>query len=268
MIYFNKNFKILTKIIIYFFKLTIKQERIDKLKQASKEQITKTNLESVQQQQEQQQQQQQPRISLAQQEEDFSGDSDYEIEISIEESQQSREQAYEEGLRDIAKYLVNEITQISVNKLKIDALNETLDRKYFTKNLETKQEILNSFVQEEESLISEVGTRVDESGGVGKSREKLFEYYTNLEKNLETVRAEIDKLKQEAYEDLAYISNILVEDKNENLLVDESCEVDEDIDDMEDKLADEFDRQVGKIEEEIRDREMKLKIQEATISQR
>jgi len=97
---------------------------------------------------------------------------------------------------------------------------------------------------------------------VAKNREELFEYYTNLERNLETVRAEIDKLKQEAFEDLAYISNILVEEVGGG-----EREEGED-EDTEMELASEFDRQVGRIEEEIRDREMKLKMQEACISER
>lgn len=37
----------------------------------------------------------------------------------------------------------------------------------------------------------------------------MFSYYENLEKNLQQVRNEIDKLKQEAVEDLAYLTEIL-----------------------------------------------------------
>jgi hypothetical protein len=167
-------------------------------------------------------------------------------------------------LQDIAKYLVNEITQISVNKLKIDALNDTLNQKYFARDLLTKHEILANLVDEEEASAGQQLDKAatDESGGVAKNREELFEYYTNLERNLETVRAEIDKLKQEAFEDLAYISNILVEEVGGG-----EREGGED-EDTEMKLASEFDRQVGRIEEEIRDREMKLKMQEACISER
>ena len=75
-----------------------------------------------------------------------------EIEIEVEETACQQEQetpvAYEESLRDIAKSLVDEITKISVNKVKIDDLKETVDTKYFSSDLLTKNQILSSLVQD------------------------------------------------------------------------------------------------------------------------
>ena len=141
-------------------------------------------------------------------------------------------------------------------------------------------------IEEEELQVVVVGAQVISSSSnnsVNKNREQLFDYYTNLEKNLETVRAEIDKLKQEAFEDLAYINNILVAENNnfnnssmisggqedeeeteeqvvsmlEKMMYSDVCgDGDDDLIEM--KLADEFEAKVGRIEEEIRGREMKL----------
>lgn len=84
-------------------------------------------------------------------------DDDIQIEIEYQDrdeekmrQQQHRrvlEKRYESELRDVAKYLVDEITKISVNKLKIDTLNDTLDQKYFTDDILTKQEILNNLIE-------------------------------------------------------------------------------------------------------------------------
>ena len=70
-------------------------------------------------------------------------------EEKMRQQQQRRvlEKRYESELRDVAKYLVDEITKISVNKLKIDTLNDTLDQKYFTDDILTKQEILNNLIE-------------------------------------------------------------------------------------------------------------------------
>lgn len=46
-----------------------------------------------------------------------------------------------------------------------------------------------------------------------KTKEEIFDYYENLEKNLKQVRGEIDKLKEEAYNDLVYINQILSSDE-------------------------------------------------------
>lgn len=42
-----------------------------------------------------------------------------------------------------------------------------------------------------------------------KTKEEIFTYYEQLEENLQKVRGEIDKLKEEAYNDLVYINQIL-----------------------------------------------------------
>ena len=148
---------------------------------------------------------------------------DIQIEIEYEDREAAEEQKracktqYESELRDVAKYLVDEITKISVNKLKIDNLNETLDKKYFANDLVTKHEILANLVEEvnTDNTLSLAETKqIDsikqfESKMENKSREELFDYYTKLEKNLQQVRNEIDNLKREAFEDLKYINEIL-----------------------------------------------------------
>lgn len=169
----------------------------------------------------------------------------YEIEIEVEstdktevKSPEQREQDLEAGLRDIAKYLVEEITQISINKIKIDALNETLNKKYFSHDLLTKHEILTSLIDNQEANLNSAEEdlnkkqqellEAEETNDLlasafpsvsnttsNKNREELFDYYTNLEKNLESVREEINKLKQEAFDDLAYINEILVAEDSE-----------------------------------------------------
>ena len=70
-----------------------------------------------------------------------------EIEYQDREEQKSVENRYENDLRDVAKYLVDEITKISVNKLKIDNLNETLDEKFFKDDSQIRQEILSNLVE-------------------------------------------------------------------------------------------------------------------------
>ena len=51
------------------------------------------------------------------------------------------------------------------------------------------------------------------SSAARKTREQLFDYYANLERNLQQVRDEISKLKKEAFDDLAYISGALVNEE-------------------------------------------------------
>ncbi|CAF0858881.1 unnamed protein product [Brachionus calyciflorus] len=120
---------------------------------------------------------------------------DVEIEIQIEEPETKGE--YETELRDVAKYLVDEITKISLNKVKIDYLNE----KYENKNFDVTN-LINKEIEEDDSLKN-----------LKDNKQDLIEYYENLEKNLHQVRSEIDKLKQEAVEDLAYLSKILNTDE-------------------------------------------------------
>ena len=177
---------------------------------------------------------------------------DFEVEIEVA-SEQSQTEQYEEGLRDIAKYLVDEITEISINKVKIDTLNETLDGKYFAKDVLTKHEILSSLISNNEAAGQKLAEKQEELSGHmrSKNREQLFDYYTNLEKNLESVRAEIDKLKQEAYEDLAYINEILVS---------ETVAVVEPLDDEEMKLNDEFETQVRLLNERNQELERSLNL--------
>lgn len=175
----------------------------------------------------------------------------YEIEIEVESEKTGKEQ-FEEGLQEIAKYLVDEITQISVNKVKIDALNETLNKKYFSRDLLTKHEILTSLINEpSDKTLPESAAVASEpisqpaptTNMISKNREQLFDYYTNLEKNLESVRAEIDQLKQEAFEDLAYINEILVADDPEAPL-DTLAHSEEEL-----KLSKEFDMQISILDE-------------------
>ena len=177
---------------------------------------------------------------------------DFEVEIEVA-SEQSQTEQYEEGLRDIAKYLVDEITEISINKVKIDTLNETLDGKYFAKDVLTKHEILSSLISNNEAAGQKLAEKQEELSGHmrSKNREQLFDYYTNLEKNLESVRAEIDKLKQEAYEDLAYINEILVS---------ETVAVVEPLDDEEMKLNEEFETQVRLLNERNQELERSLNL--------
>ncbi|RNA07246.1 hypothetical protein BpHYR1_019692 [Brachionus plicatilis] len=111
----------------------------------------------------------------------------------VKEEPQGKE--YETELNDVAKYLVDEITKISLNKVKIDYLNE----KYESKSLDM-----------DKLIEKEMGA----SGGAStESKQHLVEYYRNLEQNLHQVRSEIDKLKQEAVEDLAYLSKVLNTDQ-------------------------------------------------------
>ncbi len=177
---------------------------------------------------------------------------DFEVEIEVA-SEQSQTEQYEEGLRDIAKYLVDEITEISINKVKIDTLNETLDGKYFAKDVLTKHEILSTLISNNEAAGQKLAEKQEELSGHmrSKNREQLFDYYTNLEKNLESVRAEIDKLKQEAYEDLAYINEILVS---------ETVAVVEPLDDEEMKLNEEFETQVRLLNERNQELERSLNL--------
>ncbi len=108
-------------------------------------------------------------------------------------------------IKDTAKYLVGEITKISLNKMKIDELSDKLSKKYFSNNLFTKHEILNNLTDSNSQ-----GQLLDmNKSQINKTREELYDYYSNLEKNLEQVRNEIDKLKKEAYDDLAYFSEVL-----------------------------------------------------------
>ena len=144
---------------------------------------------------------------------------DYEIKIEYENGNEANASvAYESDLKDIAKYLVDEITQISVNKVKIDSLNETLNKKYFSHDLLTKHEILTSLISNTESEPVAIPAAIVHVNTENKSREELFDYYTNLERNLQSVREEIDKLKQEAFEDLAYINEILTNEDHDNTL--------------------------------------------------
>ena len=145
---------------------------------------------------------------------------DYEIKIEYEKSNDENPgAAYESDLKEIAKYLVDEITQISVNKVKIDSLNETLSKKYFSHDLLTKHEILTSLISNVEcEPVVAPATAIVPLNTENKSREELFDYYTNLERNLQSVREEIDKLKQEAFEDLAYINEILTNEDHDNTL--------------------------------------------------
>ncbi len=91
--------------------------------------------------------------------------------------------------------------------MKIDALNETLDKKYLSRDVAVRGEILSNLA---EMLPS--STEV-------KSREQLLDYYTKLESNLEQVRNEIEQLKREAFEDMAYINQILGSEEQEKLLL-------------------------------------------------
>ena len=149
--------------------------------------------------------------------------------------------------------MVDEITEISINKVKIDTLNETLDGKYFAKDVLTKHEILSSLISNNEAAGQKLAEKQEELSGHmrSKNREQLFDYYTNLEKNLESVRAEIDKLKQEAYEDLAYINEILVS---------ETVAVVEPLDDEEMKLNEEFETQVRLLNERNQELERSLNL--------
>jgi antitoxin component HigA of HigAB toxin-antitoxin module len=117
---------------------------------------------------------------------------------------------YEAELHEVAKYLVDEITKISLNKVKIDALNATLDKKYSMTGRgdePPKNELLTSLA-DMLPATSEV-----------KSREQLLNYYTKLESNLEQVRSEIEQLKREAFEDMAYINQILGAEEQEQMLL-------------------------------------------------
>ena len=89
-----------------------------------------------------------------------------------------------------------------------------------------------------------------------KNREELFDYYTNLQKNLECVRAEIDKLKQEAYDDLAYINEILVSKAETSQGAEKQAPVV--VDDEEIKLNDEFETQVKLLNEKNQELERSL----------
>lgn len=130
---------------------------------------------------------------------------DIEIEIEIAETEPVPTPAalapidYEKELKNLAKYLVSEITKISLNKVKIDYLNDNLDK---------KQQLENNLMM---NIIPDgYGDQLVDSDL--KSKEEILDYYSNLEKNLQQVRSEIDKLKQEAYDDLIYINNILNQD--------------------------------------------------------
>lgn len=126
-------------------------------------------------------------------------DDDIEIEIRYQDEEElSEKEKYEAELKQVAKYLVDEITKISLNKVKIDALNETLDKSYLlSSNFEGASErILTSMMD-------------DDIAPQAKSKEELLEYYTKLETNLQQVRNEIEQLKKEAFEDMAYINQIL-----------------------------------------------------------
>lgn len=116
-----------------------------------------------------------------------------EIQVGQDDDEPNEECEYESELKDVAKYLVDEITKISLNKVKIDYLNE----KYESKNLN----------------VNKVIDREIETNCTDTNKQDLVEYYRNLEKNLHQVRSEIDKLKQEAVEDLAYLSKVLNTDE-------------------------------------------------------
>lgn len=116
-------------------------------------------------------------------------DEDVEIEIQFGSDDEREEDSYESELKNVAKYLVDEITKISLNKVKIDYLNEKYERKNFN---------VDNLIEREIGNVAEKENRQD-----------LVEYYRNLEKNLHQVRSEIDKLKKEAVEDLAYLSKVL-----------------------------------------------------------
>lgn len=156
--------------------------------------------------------------------------------------------------------MVDEITEISINKVKIDALNETLDGKYFTQDLLTKHEILSTLISSNEAATQQIVEKQEELDGQikNKNREELFDYYTNLEKNLECVRAEIDKLKQEAYDDLAYINEILVSEAETSQGAEKQAPVV--VDDEEIKLNDEFETQVKLLNEKNQELERSLNL--------
>jgi hypothetical protein len=148
------------------------------------------------------------------------------IEILIEdeevENNFQKNSILDNKVKQTAKYLVGEITKISLNKMKIDELSDKISKKYFSNNLFTKHEILNNLL---DSNDKEQFYDINKNNNNNKTREELFDYYSNLEKNLEQVRNEIDKLKKEAYDDLAYISEVLstneIQDKlNSNELID------------------------------------------------
>lgn len=141
--------------------------------------------------------------------------------------------------------------------MKIDALNETLDGKYFTQDLLAKHEILSTLISSNEAATQQIVEKQEELGGQikNKNREQLFDYYTNLEKNLECVRAEIDKLKQEAYDDLAYINEILVSESEMSQGAEKPAIV---VDDEEIKLNDEFETQVKLLNEKNQELERSL----------
>lgn len=136
---------------------------------------------------------------------DYSNTKSFEIVTDGEEFDENSNDKNILQVEHTAKYLVNEITKLSLNKMKIDELSDKLNKKYFSNNLFTKHEILNNLLDssQTESFINKNENQINQT------REDLYDYYSNLERNLEQVRNEIDKLKKDAYDDLIYISEVL-----------------------------------------------------------
>lgn len=99
-------------------------------------------------------------------------------------------------------------------KVKIDYINETLDKKYLgvegsgsDNALESNETLLNNL----RSITSATAAAASSTQPIEslKTKEEIYNYYEQLEENLKQVRGEIDKLKEEAYNDLVYINQIL-----------------------------------------------------------
>lgn len=95
-------------------------------------------------------------------------------------------------------------------KVKIDYINETLDKKYLSLG---ENESMNN----EGALTAAMMAASSSSMPIEslKSKEEIYNYYEQLEENLKQVRGEIDKLKEEAYNDLVYINQILTTGEEE-----------------------------------------------------
>ena len=174
-----------------------------------------------------------------QQQQESRGDIEIEIQYDEKVNQQQQQpeesqQDFELNLKEIAKYLVDEITKISVNKLKIDYLNETLNKKYFSNDLLTKHEVLTNLIDSDPSPAPSNDSSPPNIEN--KSREELFDYYTNLERNLQQIREEIDKLKREAYDDLAYINDILTDEQSDDNTLNDDLAVPADVEIMDDDM--------------------------------
>lgn len=164
-------------------------------------------------------------------------DDDYDIEIEINERVKKPVVVpYEVELRRLAKYLVDEITKISLNKVKIDYINETLDKKYFNEEQQlitttttttktsstttTNETLFQNLLSIESGVPTNTSTSSSNTIESLKTKEEIFNYYESLEQNLKQVRGEIDKLKEEAYQDLVYINQIL-SSSSEDIVVQE-----------------------------------------------